>query len=94
MKKVSFPLSKQHLQVLGLFNRGTKGPHAQRWEEHYAEMVAFQKKHGHTDVSKNQNAVLGRWRHVQRELRKKGELSAERSARLEEIGFTWEGSGK
>ncbi|MBL9131397.1 MAG: helicase associated domain-containing protein, partial [Verrucomicrobiaceae bacterium] len=50
---------------------------------------AFAREHGHTNVTRKQNKVLGHWRDVQREFRRKGKLSAERVARLEEIGFEW-----
>lgn len=70
--------------------RGKSSSLEDKWELRYAEMVVFQKEHGHTDVTKHQNSVLGRWRHAQREFYKAGRLSAERIARLEEIGFTWE----
>jgi hypothetical protein len=64
------------------------------WEQRYAEMVAFQKTHGHTNVTKKVDKKLAHWRDVQREFRKKGKLSAERMAKLEEIGFEWEAPGR
>jgi len=60
------------------------------WERRYAEMTAFKKEHGHTNVREKQNKDLWSWRDVQREFRRKGKLSAERIARLDEIGFEWE----
>ena len=64
------------------------------WERRYAEMTAFKKEHGHTNVREKQNKDLWSWRDVQREFRRKGKLSAERIARLDEIGFEWTAPGR
>ncbi len=64
------------------------------WEQRFAELCAYQKQHGHANVTKGQNPVLGHWRDVQREFYHKGRLSAERIARLEAIGFEWESPGR
>jgi hypothetical protein len=63
-----------------------------KWNLRYAELVAFQREHGHTRVPKGPpgNKVLWHWRHVQREFRRKGMLRAERIARLDALGFEWE----
>jgi len=82
------------LEALGFFQRRKGTPKTELWEERYAEMVAYQKEHGHTNVTKGQNRVLGHWRDVQREFRRKGMLSADRIARLDEIGFEWEAPGR
>jgi len=42
-------------------------------------------------VPKGFDHQLWHWRHVQREFLKKNMLSAERIARLDALGFEWEG---
>ncbi|MEQ1747939.1 MAG: helicase associated domain-containing protein [Prosthecobacter sp.] len=62
-----------------------------KWEERYAQLVAFKEQHGHTRVPKGFDRQLWRWRHAQREFRKKNMVSAERIEKLDSIGFEWEG---
>jgi len=88
------PSQEARLEMLGFIQRRQGTPQTAAWEERYAEMVAYQKEHGHTNVKKTQSRVLGRWRVAQRESRKMGMLSAERIARLDEIGFEWTASGR
>lgn len=64
------------------------------WNQRYTELAAYQQQHGHTNVTSRQNKVLGHWREVQREFRRKGKLSPERIARLDAIGFEWEAPGR
>ncbi|MFN0079427.1 MAG: helicase associated domain-containing protein [Prosthecobacter sp.] len=64
------------------------------WETRYAELCAYQAEHGHTNVTKGQNRVLGHWRDVQREFRRKGMLKPDRIARLDAIGFEWKSPGR
>lgn len=64
------------------------------WNQRYAELVAYQQQHGHTNVTSRHNKVLGHWREVQREFRRKGKLSPERIARLDAIGFEWDAPGR
>ena len=65
--------------------------HDATWERHFDELKAFQKQHGHCNVStlSETDAALGRWVHIQRRQRKVGNLSVERIRRLDQIGFTW-----
>ena len=64
------------------------------WETRYAELRAYHAEHGHTNVTKGQNRVLGHWRDVQREFRRKGMLKSDRVARLDAVGFEWEAPGR
>ncbi|WP_080132990.1 DEAD/DEAH box helicase [Chlamydia suis] len=61
------------------------------WEKNFLELKRFQEEHGHCNVPSvcPQNPSLGVWVCVQREKFKKGDLSEDRIARLEEIGFVW-----
>jgi hypothetical protein len=63
-----------------------------RWDEMFAELAGFQRIHGHCCIStlSDEHRVLGVWVHTQRTLRRQGRLDAERIARLDGIGFTWD----
>jgi len=63
-----------------------------RWDDHFAELVAFKRKHGHCNVAQKDatNPALGAYVAVAREGRRAGTLSAERVLRLTAIGFEWE----
>ncbi len=65
---------------------------AARWEERFAELVAFQKKHGHLRVTlKNQSSAgMMHWRDNQRIRFHSGVMPPEQKARLDAIGFEWE----
>lgn len=66
------------------------------WNQMFAEMQAYQRKHRHTRVSRGDAAHkrLCAWRFTQQEKRRKGMLSADRIARLDSIGFEWEAPGR
>ena len=59
------------------------------WERHYAELVAFQERHGHTRVTENNQTARGLagWREDQCTQFRRGTLRADRRARLEALGF-------
>lgn len=65
---------------------------AARWETRFAELLAFQKKHGHLRVTlKNQpSAGLMHWRDNQRIRFEAGAMTPEQKAKLDAIGFEWE----
>eukprot|EP00985_Skeletonema_marinoi_P012441 scaffold6003_cov126-Skeletonema_marinoi.AAC.1 len=73
-----------------------KGPQV-KWEERFAELKAFEKEHGHTNVPSvyPTNPQLGNWVTEQRthyRLKKEGKQSSmknERIRELEAIGFVW-----
>lgn len=82
------------LDALGFEWRRRFAPKDELWNRRYQELAAWQRKYGHTNVTRSQNSVLGHWRDVQREFRKKGVLRAERIALLDEIGFEWTAPGR
>jgi len=61
------------------------------WEENFAELLKYQKVHGHCRVPKRfpENPQLGTWSQHQRQNRRLGRLSEERIKRLDEVGFFW-----
>ena len=61
-----------------------------RWEQGFAALLRFKRREGHCRVPifhSEGNHRLGWWVSTQRQSRK--ELSAERKARLNKIGFIW-----
>lgn len=79
---------KQKLDLIGFIWE----PNEARWEEMYAELVRFQKKHGHCNVSQRDpdNKRLGAWIVNQRTLVNCGKLSVERIRKLENLGLILE----
>ncbi|MDY4960168.1 MAG: Helicase associated domain protein, partial [Chlamydia suis] len=61
------------------------------WEENFMELKRFREEHGHCNVPQRyfKNPSLGAWVSQKRNDFKKGDLSEDRIARLEEIGFVW-----
>ena len=62
-------------------------PHSDRWENMFAELVAYKKANGHCNVPRG---TLGYWCSNLRQFRKKGKLSAEKIAQLDALGFCWQ----
>ena len=67
------------------------------WEERFQELLLYQQRHGHCRVPV-ESGVLGKWvmhlrekykRHLSEGGRYRGQLTAERIARLESLGFEW-----
>lgn len=62
------------------------------WMENLEKLKAYKAKHGHCDVGieeDDDDAVLLRWVKKQRQSQKIGELTVERKALLDSIGFSW-----
>ena len=62
------------------------------WEKMFGPLIDYKKRFGNCNVPQgwNEDQKLGRWVSTQRRLRKKGQLSPERIARLSELGFVWD----
>ena len=67
-------------------------PHKTAWESMFIELKRYKEQFGHCNVSVSweDNPSLGRWVSTQRSKWKKGQLSADRKARLDALGFVWE----
>ena len=61
------------------------------WEQRFQELVEYNECFGNCNVPTRwrENPALGNWCGAQKKLHNSGSLSAERTARLEEIGFVW-----
>ena len=62
------------------------------WDERYGELKRYRERFGHCVVpdSWREDPQMARWVNKQRTLAKVGQLSAERTRRLDAIGFIWE----
>jgi superfamily II DNA or RNA helicase len=63
-------------------------PYNSLWENKFKTLEIFKTKHGHCRVPLS-DKVLGNWFMVQRRNYSKGQLSPDRIARLEALGFEW-----
>ncbi len=63
----------------------------EQWERHFAELVEFREKHGHTWVPARWrlNVSLGRWLAYQRQQARRGLLEPDHAKRLAELGVKW-----
>jgi hypothetical protein len=61
------------------------------WDSMHEALAAYQRAHGHCRVprSAGNQSRLAHWVITQRCARRKGNLSAERIRRLDELGFSW-----
>ena len=62
------------------------------WEIMFTTLRLYRDKYGHCNVPDGcvEDPKLGAWVGLQRRLEKKGTLSPNRKARLEDLGFIWE----
>ncbi len=71
----------------------TWGSDISPWNERFDELIEYQKKHKHLNVSQvdpiEEYRTLGKWLNDQRHFKKKGRLDPEREAKLNEIGIAW-----
>ena len=67
-------------------------PSEAQWHERYSELVKYKDEHGdcNAPLGWSQNPKLANWVVVQRQFRKKGQLSKERIRRLDKLGFVWD----
>ena len=64
-------------------------PEGDAWNQKFQALLAYKSTHGNYNVSKSYNLQLSRWVNRQRQLKRKDELNAEKTERLESIGFSW-----
>jgi superfamily II DNA or RNA helicase len=63
------------------------------WDDRLAEVAAFKAKNGHCEIPVDKTR-LGRFINTTRSKRNRGELSADRIAKLDAIGFVWKSTGR
>ena len=64
-----------------------------KWDGKFRQLVRYKEEHGHCRVSRSHEA-LGFWTAKQRTYHARGELSHERTGRLERLGFAWDDDGR
>ncbi|MFM7244570.1 MAG: Helicase associated domain protein [Planctomycetaceae bacterium] len=76
------------LEALGI----AWAPRRDRWELSFEALVAFRKKNGHCDVPAtcSREPQLATWVGKQRQQKRAGTLSKDRTDRLERLGFKWD----
>ena len=83
---------RERLQKIG-FLWNSRNPQLDNWDRHYTKLVAYQKRFGDCDVPVRwpEDSNFAHWVSNQRCFRRQGILSPERRARLEALGFRWNG---
>ncbi|KAL6045836.1 Helicase C-terminal domain-containing protein, partial [Balamuthia mandrillaris] len=63
-----------------------------RWEEKYEQLVQFKERFGHcrVPIGWEENPALANWTHEMRRKRKRGSLSPELEAKLQQLDFEWQ----
>lgn len=64
--------------------------HATRWDEMFAQLLAYKTEHGDVRVPDEWPTGLGKWVGKQRAFRKNGSLPMDRFRRLSEVGLDWD----
>lgn len=94
-KYYSKPTPEQ-IARLNLINMRWTDKYTHQWEKGYKYAESYYKTHGNLNIPDSfvspEGYRLGSWITNQRESYKKGTLSAERTARLEQIGMFWKGA--
>jgi superfamily II DNA or RNA helicase len=90
----------EKLHALGFVRKSTradtlKDRYQQNWDKAFSKLENFYKREGHCrvpTVHKEDGLKLGQWVRNQRANAKKGKLADERYARLNALGFVWDGT--
>ena len=92
-KKVKSLTSEQIQKLKSLGIRENTSRNDLAWEEQYRAAKAFYDAHGHLTVPKSyigeNGKNISKWLQIQRDYRKQGKLSEEKTRLLEAIGMTW-----
>lgn len=75
----------------GLGERRKTHPNCRNFEDWIQELMEYREEHGDCRIPKAYapNKSLANWVRNMRQQRKKGKISDERIARLDELGFAW-----
>ena len=64
-------------------------PEGDAWNQNFQALQPYKSTNGQSNVSQSYNRQLSRWVNRQRQLKRKNELNAEKTERLETNGFSW-----
>uniref|UniRef100_A0A061R109 Helicase n=1 Tax=Tetraselmis sp. GSL018 TaxID=582737 RepID=A0A061R109_9CHLO len=85
-------LNRQHQELLDSIGFQWEPVLNKQWAEHFEKLAAFQREHGHADVSPNhEDQSLAMWVEMQRDAYRQGKLSQDRARSMKEIGFRFDG---
>ena len=88
-------LSKEREERLEALPDWSWDPHEDGWEKGFTTLLSFKKIYGHVVVDQEYvfyRFRLGRW--VANQRYRRDELSTERLAKLESLGFVWDAKGR
>jgi ribosomal protein S16 len=96
-QKPSINLSDEQIQCLEEAGFKWSQKVGSAFDEHFSDLMVFKAKYGHCDVSRGENASLGRWcsqlrasyKKIQNKQKPKIKLSDEQIQRLNDAGFKW-----
>ena len=93
---VRFVAMKKHSRWNTRFRRAERNYWEAVWERRFEELKAYRRQHGSCQVPScsKKHPSLGYWVQYQRVLQRSDRLSAERTRRLEQIGFDWVSRGR
>ena len=81
---------KQKLDEIGFTFSSEVELNAIQWDRRYEELKKYKEEYGHSNAPRS-HPFLGCWIHKQRFLYKQGKLSTTREAKLNRLGFLWDG---
>ena len=86
-------LTEEQVRLLNEISFTWKHRDRGSWEDRLAEVIAFKEKHGHCNIplTLTEPPKLSKFVNATRVQRNKGVLSAERIAKLDAVGFMWQG---
>ena len=88
-------LLKEREERLEALSDWSWDPHEDGWEKGFTTLLSFKKIYGHVVVDQEYvfyRFRLGRW--VANQRYRRDELSTERLAKLESLGFVWDAKGR
>jgi len=88
LNSIAIPGSNSNASSLVTPKRN-RHPNSVPWTVRYKDLKAYQKIHGHCNVSKVADKKLGNWVTLQRQRRKLGQLAEEQILKLNKIAFEW-----
>ena len=85
------PSKRKGMAVRKNQTQGRLAPQQDTWEQHFQELEAFKKEHGHCNVPRSYplNQQLAYWVDNLRSRKRKGRLDKNTIRRLDELGFCW-----
>jgi len=86
LNRIGFPWSPAEFA-----KQASESQAKEEWEALFSQLLLFKAKREHCDVPRDwpKNPALGHWLAMQRWLKGKGKLDADKQRRLDEVGVQW-----